>query len=138
MLLFERKKLVFAIGVLVCFAIVIFLIVTLRGEPEPTVLFISSSEARDKINEHQDAFILDVRSHGEFAERRIPGAVNIHYTEIAAQQELLPQDRHAMIFVHCQVGRRAGFAANKLVELGFTNIIVFPGMIDWEGETVRD
>ena len=136
----NKKTLViaFILGILAFFAIQAIMGLLRDNETvfEPAIHSISSSEAREKINEHQDAFILDVRTHEEFYQRRIPGAVNIHYTEIAALQALLPQDNNAMILVYCQTGRRAGIAAFELAELGYTNIFVFPGMIDWEGETV--
>ena len=141
-----RRKAIFAIGICGILAIAIYVAFSLRAgetyepmvEPtgEPTVQFISSSEAREKINEHQDAFILDVRSNEEFYSIRIPGAVNIPHLMIASMQDLLPDDRHSLIFVHCRVGMRATTAANTLLELGYTNIIVFPGMDSWEYETV--
>ena len=134
----ENWNVVAVLGLLGILTIAFFLAFALEDETaaEPTVQFITSSEAREKINEHQETFILDVRSIEEFLERRIPGAVNIPYNMVAAEQEKLPQDKHMLIFVYCMSGRRAGIAANELLELGYTSIIVFPGMIDWEYETI--
>ena len=128
--------LVILIGLSVILAIIVILTRVDEAVPEPTVLFVSSSEAREKINEHQGAFILDVRTIGEFVASRIPESVNIPYDTIAANQDLLPENKHTPIFVYCRTGRRAGVAASDLTELGYTKIIVFPGMIDWEYETV--
>ena len=105
---------------------------------EPAVQLISSSEAIIKINEHQDAFILDVRFGYEFYERRIPGAVNIPYLMIISEQELLPRNKHTLIIVYCRTGVRAVSAAIELLTLGYTNIaIIFPGMDSWDYETTR-
>ena len=127
-----------ALVLLTCFAVLLIMELSRAGETvhAPAVQFISSSEANRKINEHQDAFVLDVRSNEEFVARRIPGATNIPYLMIGASQDMLPQDRQTPIFVYCITGRRAAITANKLLELGYTNIIVFPGMISWEYETI--
>ena len=131
-----RIRAVFAFAF--CVFLVIIVVVARSGETEgePTVRFVTSSEANNKINEHQDAFILDVRSSHEFFASRIPGSVNNPYAMIDDNQDLLPSGRQTLIFVYCRTGRRAGIAANRLLELGYTNIIVFPGMITWVYETV--
>ena len=132
----KRIMAVFMIGLCAILAIIVILTRMHDTALEPMVLFISSSEANEKINEHQDAFILDVRTREEFGASRVPGSVNIPYTMIEAMKDLLPENRQNPIFVYCRTGRRASFAANELLELGYTNIIVFPGMIDWVNETV--
>ena len=132
-----KKSYLIAFAIVLCGILAIIVILTRLSEAahEPAVLFVTSSEANEKINEHQGAFILDVRSNEEFLARRIPGAVNIPYLIIGANQDLLPEDKQALIFVYCRTGRRAAIAANALLGLGYTNIIVFPGMISWVYET---
>ena len=131
----KRFFIVIAIGLCVVLAAVMYLSMS-HEVNEPTVLFVTSSEAHEKISEHQDAFILDVRSSGEFTASRVPGAVNIPYLNIEREQNLLPQDRNALIFVYCRTGRRAAIAASELLDLGYVNIVVFPGMATWDYETV--
>ena len=134
----SQQKVVFVIGSLFILALAAYMAFLATDEPvyESTVIFVTSSEARIKIKEHQDVFILDVRSNEEFVARRIPGAVNIPYTMIRARQDLLPGDRQAQIMVYCRTGRRAAIAANELLALGYINVIVFPGMVSWDYETV--
>ena len=136
----NKKKYIiaFIFGLLAYLAVQVIVELARGGETvhEPTVQFVSSSEAYDKIKEHQDAFVLDVRSAEEFYERRIPGAINIPYHMIEANQSLLPQNRHDLIFVYCRTWVRATSAVEILLELGYTNIITFPGMMFWEYETV--
>ena len=38
--------------------------------------------------------------------------------------------------VYCRSGRRSKEASEKLVKLGYTNIVEFGGILDWKGETV--
>ena len=39
-----------------------------------------------------------------------------------------------MILVYCHSGNRSKQAAEKLVKLGYTNVIEFGGIKDWTGE----
>ena len=134
-IMYRRMYIIFAAGLCMVLAIIMYFF-SLNEAREPTVLFVTSSEAREKINEHQDAFILDVRTSGEFYAGRIPGAVNIPYQQIESNQGLLPRNKHALIFVYCRTGSRATDATAELLRLGYTNIVIFPGMASWEYETV--
>jgi rhodanese-related sulfurtransferase len=40
-----------------------------------------------------------------------------------------------MILVYCRSGRRSKLAAETLVQLGYTNVKEFGGIIDWPYET---
>ena len=103
---------------------------------EPIVKFVTSSEAWEKINGHQDVFLLDVRSYEEFYNMRIPGAVNIPHDMIKEKRHLLPQDTRTYILLYCRTWMRALDAVNELLDLGYTNIIAFPGMAFWEYDTI--
>ena len=46
--------------------------------------------------------------------------------------KVLP-DKSQMIFIYCRSGRRSKIAANKLHELGYTNLIEFGGILDYTG-----
>lgn len=41
-----------------------------------------------------------------------------------------------MILVYCRSGNRSKQASEKLVRLGYSNVVEFGGINDWEGETV--
>ena len=45
-------------------------------------------------------------------------------------------DKDQLIMVYCRSGRRSKEASEKLVKLGYTNIVEFGGILDWKGETV--
>ena len=81
--------------------------------------------------------ILDVRRPDEFAEGHIPNAINIQ-NEIIGDSEIseLP-NKDQLILVYCRSGRRSKEASEKLVALGYTNIVEFGGIIDWTGETEK-
>ena len=79
--------------------------------------------------------LLDVRTTGEFNERHIEGAVLIPDNEISDRAaEELP-DKNILILVYCRSGRRSEAAARELVDMGYTNVYDFGGIIDWPFET---
>ena len=54
--------------------------------------------------------------------------------EIEARAEEVLTDKDQLILVYCRSGRRSKIAAEALVELGYTNIKEFGGIIDWPYE----
>lgn len=103
-----------------------------------TYTSIGMDEAEEIFKAPGDYIILDVRREDEFAEGHIPGAINVRNEDIntTTPPEELP-DLNQVIYVYCRSGRRSKEAAQKLVELGYTNIIEFGGIIDWNGEVVE-
>ena len=80
-----------------------------------------------------DYIILDVRREDEFAEGHIPGAINVPNEMIGSEEIVALPDKEQIIYVYCRSGNRSKQAAAKLVQLGYTNIIEFGGILDWNG-----
>ena len=97
---------------------------------------ISMGEAAIMMAEEQGYIILDVRTPEEFAEKHIPNAINVPNETIGTDEISQLPDKDQLIMVYCRSGRRSKEAAEKLVKLGYTNIVEFGGIIDWKGETV--
>lgn len=97
---------------------------------------ISMSQAQQLMESEDDYIILDVRTQAEFAEKHIPGAINIPNETIG--EEAIPQlpDKGQLVLVYCRSGNRSKQASEKLVQLGYTNVVEFGGINDWPGETV--
>ena len=95
---------------------------------------ITMDEAAVMMEQEPDSIILDVRTPEEFAERRIPGAINIPNETIGTAEIPELPDKDQLILVYCRSGRRSKLAAEKLVALGYTNIVEFGGINDWKGE----
>ena len=98
---------------------------------EVVYLNITAAEAKVLMESQTDYIILDVRSQEEFDQGHIPGAILIPDTEIAARAEAVLTDKDQLILVYCRSGRRSKLASQALVELGYTNIREFGGIIDW-------
>ena len=78
--------------------------------------------------------ILDVRRPDEFAAGHIPGAINVPNETIGTAEIPELPDKNQLIMVYCRSGRRSKEASEKLVKLGYTNIVEFGGILDWKGE----
>ena len=95
---------------------------------------ITAEEAKQIMDSQEGYIILDVRTQEEYDEGHIPGAVLIPDTEIKVKVEEVLTDKNQLILVYCRSGRRSKLAAEALVELGYTNIKEFGGIIDWPYE----
>ena len=96
-----------------------------------------SQETAKEIMDTQECIILDVRTPEEFAEGHIPGAMLIPDYEITQSAPQMLTDKDALILVYCRSGRRSKNAANQLVDMGYTNIKEFGGIIDWPYEITK-
>ena len=103
-------------------------------EQEAVYLNITAQEAKEIMDSQQGHVILDVREQDEYDAGHIPGAVLLSYTQIEEKAEELLPDKDQLILVYCRSGRRSKIAAEALVELGYTNIREFGGIIDWPYE----
>ena len=99
---------------------------------------ITMDEAVDMMVKENGYFILDVRRPDEFAEGHIPGAINVGHETIGTAEIPELSDKNQLIMVYCRSGRRSKEASEKLVKLGYTNVVEFGGILDWKGEIVTD
>ena len=95
---------------------------------------ITAEEAKQIMDSKESYFILDVRTQEEYDQGHIPGAVVISHEEIEEKAEDVLTDKDQLILVYCRSGRRSKLAAEALLELGYTNIKEFGGIIDWPYE----
>ena len=95
---------------------------------------ITAEEAKQIMDNEEGYIILDVRTQEEYDEGHIPGAIVISHEEITEKAEEVLTDKDQLILVYCRSGRRSKIAAEALVELGYTNIKEFGGIIDWPYE----
>ena len=101
---------------------------------EAVYMNITAEEAKQIMDSEEGYIILDTRTQAEYDEGHIPGAIVIPHDEITdrAEEELPHKDQ--LLLVYCRSGRRSKLAVEALVELGYTNIKEFGGIIDWPYE----
>ncbi|MGG4491512.1 sulfurtransferase TusA family protein [Metabacillus idriensis] len=80
--------------------------------------------------------VLDVSEAAEYAFNHIPNAVSIPLGEL--EDRLNELNKEDEIYVVCRTGSRSDFAAQKLADNGFTNVVnVVPGMSEWSGKAEK-
>lgn len=93
-----------------------------------TVKQLSATELKNKIQQEEKLFLLDVREPHEFKYAHIANSVLIPLNQIPNRLgELDPQQE---IIVICHHGIRSQQAANYLVQSGYKNIANLTGGID--------
>ncbi len=135
----------FLLAAVICFGMAAIKFFAARSTPNAPVprrasqkyLTLTAEEAKARLDEDDSIILLDVRTQEEFDEGHIPGAVCLPSEDISADLPL-PFDKDAEILVYCRSGRRSAEAAEKLSEMGFSNVADFGGIIDWPYETTTD
>lgn len=78
-----------------------------------------------------DAVLLDVREPAEFAEARVPGAINLPQADLATRLAEIPRDRP--VFTICRSGMRSLRAAQFLKQQGYESVAsVQGGTLAWQ------
>ncbi len=109
-----------------------------NAEEKMTYCQISQEEAKLMMTRDDGHIFVDVRRQDEYDAGHIPGAILIPNEIIGTEQpEQLP-DKDQIILIYCRSGRRSKEAAQKLADMGYTNIYEFGGIIDWTGEIITD
>lgn len=99
---------------------------------------ISQEAAKEMMAQDDGHILVDVRRQDEYDTGHIPGAILIPNESIGTEQpEELP-DLDQIILIYCRSGNRSKQAAQKLFDIGYTNIYEFGGIIDWTGEIVTE
>ena len=99
---------------------------------------ITQDEAKELMQADNGSVTVDVRRQDEYDSGHIPGAILIPNESISTDRpEALP-DLNQIILIYCRSGRRSKEAAQKLADMGYTNIYEFGGIIDWNGETTTE
>ena len=98
---------------------------------------ITPQEAKKIMDTQEGYVILDTRTEEEYETGHIPGAIVISHEEIKEKAEQVLTDKGQLILVYCRSGRRSKLAAQDLVDLGYTNVKEFGGIIDWPYEVVE-
>jgi phage shock protein E len=87
---------------------------------------IPASQARRLIESGDITQIIDIRTRIEYDIGHYPNSIHIPVNEIS-RETTLGLNKTAGTLVYCNTGQRARYAANKLVDLGFTRVVYIDG-----------
>lgn len=112
--------------------------VYITGGAPMTYKMVSMAEGLEIAKNNPDAIIVDVRHDDEYKAGHIPGAVLLTMETITAKTaaKVLP-DKNQMILIYCRSGRRSKIATQNLLDLGYTNLIEFGGILDYKGKVEK-
>ncbi len=94
------------------------------------VRHVDAREALTVIQNIPDIVVIDVRTHGEFAESHIDGAINIDYYGSDFQNNVRKLDPTKVYLVHCKTGVRSGRSVPIMLKAGIANIVHMDGGFD--------
>ena len=140
MYLSQKKNtiLIKVLALVLCIGIFCTGCVSNNSQNDNAILYksISVNDAVALMDSEQEYILLDVRTEQEYLSGYIPGAICIPNEDIDETiVDLLP-DKAQKIFVYCRSGNRSKQAAEKLANLGYTNIIEIGGVKDWTGDLI--
>lgn len=87
---------------------------------------VNNSETTQLIN-RRNAVLLDVREPKEFVGGRLPNAIHIPLSELAARVSELGKFVARPVVAYCDTGRRSRAAASALEKAGFKEIYTLQG-----------
>lgn len=105
--------------------------------PVASYVTISAEEAKSVMDSDAEFIILDVRSKDEYDEGHIENAILLPVDNIENEAGPVIGGKDKTVLVYCRSGNRSKMASAKLVELGYTDVRNFGGIIDWPYETVK-
>ena len=98
---------------------------------------ITAKEAKE-IMDTEKVIVLDVRTPEEYEEEHIEGAILIPDYDLENLSDSKLTDKDGKILVYCRSGNRSKAATKVLIDMGYTNVKDFGGIMNWPYETVKD
>lgn len=90
---------------------------------------LTKEEVNQMIRNNTNIILLDVRSHQEYEEGHLNGAINIPTYEIYRNAPKIIKDKNTIIIAYCTVGLRSKNAINILRRMGYKNLYHLNGGI---------
>jgi thioredoxin len=113
--------------------LIAFAITSCNGQASKNIQTIDAISFSKEIKSTSDAQILDVRTPEEFTSGHLEQAQNVNWLNADFVNNASKYDKSKPVFVYCKSGGRSHKAAEKLAELGFTQIIELEGgIMKWD------
>lgn len=117
-------------SVIVILLLVVLIVLSCQKKTAKGVETIDPKQFAEKLQATENPQLLDVRTAEEYQSGHIGNATNIDWYGDDFTEKVAQYDKSKPVFVYCKAGVRGRKAANKLAELGFTNIYNLEGGID--------
>jgi len=97
---------------------------------------ITPSEAKT-LMDSETVIVLDVRTQAEYDGGHVKDAILLDSGDVSVKAATVLPDKNATILVYCRSGNRSATASKQLIEMGYTKVMDFGGIIDWPYEVVK-
>lgn len=101
--------------------------------PKPSFVSVDATRFAQEIAQN-DVQLLDVRTLEEFAQGRIPGAINMDVNAADFDARIQTLDKDKTVALYCRSGRRSKIAAEKVANAGYKVLELNEGILSWQGE----
>ncbi len=128
-----KKVIIILIILVVIIGGVIMLNKNTEKETTNPIQYVSMDEITTIMQENTNYIILDARTIEEYNQGHIPNAICIPNETIDETVTTKLPNKDQLILIYCRSGNRSKQAALKLQQLGYTNLVEFGGIIDWDG-----
>lgn len=92
---------------------------------------ITANDMQKMTKQTPDTYLLDVRTLGEYTQKRIKGAHLIPIDQVQARIKEIPKDRP--IIVYCETGVRSAMVGRYLDSLGYRSVSnLSQGIMGWQ------
>ena len=105
------------------------LFISCHGQSSKAVQTIDVKLYAEKLKSTENPQLLDVRTPEEYNTEHIDNAANVNWNGDDFASKVNAYDKSKPVFVYCKVGGRSAKAADKLAEMGFTEIYNLDGGI---------
>ncbi len=95
---------------------------------------IDANQLKTWLTGKKKVVLVDSRTHEEYIQAHIPGAINIPAENMKMNEAKLPKDKSTTIIFYCRgLGcTLSRMAAGSAVEMGYTHLLIYQaGMPDW-------
>ncbi|NTV45197.1 MAG: rhodanese-like domain-containing protein [Chlorobiales bacterium] len=96
----------------------------------PKVPAITAAELKERMKKNRPV-LLDVREPYEYAQKNIPGSLQIPIGQLGKRLNELEKYKEKEIVVYCRSGSRSSYACTMLCKQGFNAINLSGGMMSW-------
>jgi rhodanese-related sulfurtransferase len=93
---------------------------------------INVHELKNKIEAKDYLYLIDVRELEEWQEVRLANALHIPKDQLSHSIASYVENKEAPIYLYCRGGVRSLYAAQQLMDLGYTDVYsVDGGIVEW-------
>lgn len=93
------------------------------------VEYVNALQAAQKLEQHPEIIVLDIRTPEEFEKAHINGAINLDYFSPRFFDSLIQLNKNKKYLLYCRSGGRSRRALSIIEEAGLTNVLHLDGGI---------